>query len=229
MPRVTQEYNLQVINPSLYKEWHPNKNGNLTPNDVTPNSHKKVWWLCKAGHEWEASIANRNKGRKCPYCSGKAVCEDNCLLTINPSLASEWHPEKNNNLTPKDVTEYSHKKVWWVCVKGHEFSAKVSDRSRGNSCPYCAGKAMSEDNCLQAVNQSLAAEWHPTKNGDLTPSTITPGSGKKVWWICEKKHEWKARVANRSRGTGCPYCSGRKKNIHFPVRLPEQLRPVGRE
>ena len=45
MPKVSQRYNLQVINPTLSKEWHPTKNANITPNDVTPKSHKKVWWL----------------------------------------------------------------------------------------------------------------------------------------------------------------------------------------
>ena len=32
----------------------------------------------------------------------------------------------------------------------------------------------------------LVKEWHPTKNGDLTPNDFTHGSGKKVWWLCPK-------------------------------------------
>lgn len=34
---------------------------------------------------------------------------------------------------------------------------------------------------LATVNPKLAAEWHPTKNGDLSPDQVTAGSGKKVW------------------------------------------------
>ena len=30
--------------PHLVKEWHPTKNGDLTPKDVTYGSNKKVWW-----------------------------------------------------------------------------------------------------------------------------------------------------------------------------------------
>ncbi|MBQ4587207.1 MAG: zinc-ribbon domain-containing protein, partial [Clostridia bacterium] len=35
------------------------------------NSHKKAWWKCDKGHEWQARIASRNKGSGCPYCSGR--------------------------------------------------------------------------------------------------------------------------------------------------------------
>ena len=142
MPKATQEYNLQKANPELAKEWHPIRNGDLTPKDVTPKSNKKVWWLCKEkGHEWQAWIANRSKRRdNCPFCSGKAVCEDNCLQTINPELAAEWHPTKNGTLTPKDVRPNSHKRVWWLCKeKGHEWEAWIANRNnRKDSCPYCS-------------------------------------------------------------------------------------------
>ena len=42
-------------------------------------------------------------------------------------------------------------------------------------------------------NSELAKEWHPTKNGSLTPADLTLGSNKRVWWICSKGHEWQAR------------------------------------
>ncbi len=52
----------------LSEQWHPAKNGDLTPEDVLPGSHKRVWWQCNKGHEWEAIICDRNKGRGCPIC-----------------------------------------------------------------------------------------------------------------------------------------------------------------
>ncbi len=36
---------LATLYPKLAKEWHPSKNGDLTPESVLPNSNKKVWWL----------------------------------------------------------------------------------------------------------------------------------------------------------------------------------------
>ena len=39
MPK--QKEPLSVTHPDLAKEWHPTKNGELTPNDVTAGSDKK--------------------------------------------------------------------------------------------------------------------------------------------------------------------------------------------
>ena len=66
---ITGETDLQTINPALASEWNYEKNDGLMPNDVLPNSNKKVWWKCSKGHEWQASVYNRTNGRGCPYCS----------------------------------------------------------------------------------------------------------------------------------------------------------------
>lgn len=57
-------------------------------------------------------------------------------------------------------------------------------------------------------SDTLVKEWHPTKNDPLLLNKITIGSGKRIWWKCEKDHEWEAILKNRSKGAGCPYCSG---------------------
>lgn len=57
----------------------------------------------------------------------------------------------------------------------------------------------------------LAQEWHSEKNGLLTPNSLSAGSGRKVWWQCEKGHEWQTACNNRTyNGTTCPYCAGKK-------------------
>jgi len=207
--RACAENCLQTLDPDLAKQWHPAKNGNLTPRDVTMGSGGKVWWRCEKGHEWEAAIYSRVKGNGCPFCSGWRACVDNCLQALNPDLAKQWHPVKNGNLTPNDVTAGSKKKVWWQCEKGHEWESAVSGRNKGVGCPYCSGNRVCADNCLQTVNPILSKQWHPNKNGDLTPNDITAGSGKKVWWKCGNGHEWEATIYNRVKGNGCPFCSGR--------------------
>lgn len=210
MSKVTSQHNLSAVNPKLAQEWHPSQNGKLTPKDVTPGSNKKVWWKCTKGHEWRASIANRNKGRGCPYCCGKKICKDNCLATVNRRLAKDWHPSKNYDLTPQDVTPGSNKKAWWQCAKGHEWQAIVASRRNGVGCPYCSGRRARNDNCLQTLNPGLAKEWHPTKNDALTPKDVSLGAHKRVWWKCAKGHEWPAVVKNRSKGRSCPICSGKR-------------------
>jgi hypothetical protein len=63
---------LRAMHPDLVSEWHSEKNGSLTPDDVLPGSGKKVWWRCRVNpaHEWEAKIQHRaGAGSGCPYCN----------------------------------------------------------------------------------------------------------------------------------------------------------------
>jgi hypothetical protein len=208
---------LATINPDVAKEWHPTKNGELTPFDFTSSSDKKVWWQCPEGdeHEWEASLNSRARGRGCPVCAGRKVVLSNCLATINPDVAKEWHPTKNGELTPFDFVTYSSKKVWWKCDKGddHEYEMTISSKTFQNQgCPICYGQRVVLSNCLATINPDVAKEWHPTKNGELTPFDFTPSSNKKVWWQCPEgdDHEWKTSLDKRTRGRGCPVCDGKK-------------------
>ena len=206
--KVCRDNCLATVNPELAKEWHSVKNGKLTPSDVTQYSGKKVWWLCNNKHQYMATIASRSQGWNCPFCSGHKVCRDNCLATINPKLSKEWNYKKNKNVTPHDVTHCSGKKVWWLCKRcGSEWKALISDRKNGTNCPYCAGQKLNNTNCLSITNPKLSKEWNYKKNKNLTPKNIIGGSKRKVWWICEKGHEWKATVHNRNNGSGCPYCN----------------------
>ena len=119
----------------------------------------------------------------------------NDLATKRPDLATEWHPTKNGDLKPTDVTAGSEKKAWWRHQvedgSWHEWQAKVCDRTgaRSSGCPYCANrKVLAGFNDLATKRPDLAAEWHPAKNGDLEPSAILAGSHRKFWWRhwCDK-------------------------------------------
>ena len=199
-------------NAQLMAEWNWERNTDVTPPQLTLGSHKEVWWKCSKGHEWQTTINDRNKGRGCPYCSGNTVLNGyNDLQTVNPILANEWNYERNNGLTPVDVSPNSNKKVWWKCSKGHEWQAIIQGRNKGTGCPYCSGRyAIKGVNDLQTVNPKLANEWNYEKNNGLTPADVMPNSDKKVWWKCKNGHEWQAMIGNRNKGNGCPYCVGQR-------------------
>ena len=212
--KVLVGYNdLATRNPKLAAEWHPTKNKKLSASDVTCGSDKKVWWKCYAGHEWEAVVSSRSAGYGCPYCAGqKVIVGYNDLETVNPELASEWHPAKNGSLTPNDVMPGTNKKVWWIGKCGHEWEASIQSRNSGRGCPYCASqKLLVGFNDLATKNPELSKEWHPTKNGSLTPNDVMPGTNKKVWWLCENGHEWQAQINSRSKGAKCKVCYNLKR------------------
>ena len=224
MAKLTNSYNLKAISPTLSKQWHPTKNGNLTPKDVTPRADQKVWWICENNHAWLAKISKRANGTGCPYCAGRAACRGNCLETKSPELSGEWHPTKNGKLTPRDIVAGSNKIVWWRCKTGHEYQASISRRYKERiGCPICKGKYNRGTNNLQAVNPKLAIEWHPRKNGKLTPTDVFPSSAKKVWWRCKIGHEWQTAIRARTNGNGCPYCAGSKasKDRNLKVLYPQ--------
>lgn len=203
---------LADANPKIAALWHWLRNGSLKPRDVTPYSHKCVWWRCDKGHEWQARVGNMQRGRGCPACwdnegyTKHVIAKHGSLASRSPAIAAQWHPTKNESLTPVQVTNDSARKVWWLCPKGHAWRSAVNKRSQGRSCPYCAGKAVGADNSLAHECPELAALWHPTHNGNLSPVEISKSSHRRAWWKCDCGHEWQATVNNVRRGRGCPAC-----------------------
>ena len=341
--------------PDLAAEWHPTKNGNLTPRDVTRSANKKAWWLGTCGHEWEAVIGSRHLGRGCPVCvrefkisypekaiffylkkylseyvvlenykpswlHGKeidiyieklrlgieydgvawhkdptpdndkdAVCalhgvnllrirekgapplnstnifwvkncseseeeltsailyvfdyirqnhniecdieididanriaiysllemqkKANSVATLFPDVATEWHPTKNGHISPEYVSAHTHKEFWWICPNGHEYSMVVKHKTEdGCKCPICSNHRLLRGyNDLLTKRPDIAAEWHPTLNGELTPSDVMEFSNKRVWWICSNGHAYKYLISHKTRKIcKCPICTNRQ-------------------
>jgi hypothetical protein len=137
--------------PELVAQWHPTKNGDVTPAGIASKSHKKYWWRCDAGpdHEWEASPKMRvGNGTGCSCCSGRKVSVTNSLAAIAPEVAAQWHPTKND-LTPADITSKTGTKYWWRCEADpdHEWQASPHMRvDNGRGCPRCRGRKVSVTN-----------------------------------------------------------------------------------
>ena len=205
------ENDLQTLRKDLAAEWHPTRNGDLTPKNVAIHSNKKAWWRCKNGHEWQAVVHVRAIGLcDCPYCKNRYLDKgENDLFTKRPDIAKEWHPTRNGDLTPSDVRFNQDTKVWWRCDKGHEWEAVVGSRTYdGRGCPYCSGRfAISGETDLQTIDRELCMDWHPTKNGDLKPYMVSPGSDRKVWWKGKCGHEWESSIYNYRKSRNCPYCT----------------------
>lgn len=213
----------------LLTEWNFDKNVNIKLENFSKGSGKKVWWRCKKGHEWEASIVKRYNGRTCPYCAHRKVHNDSSLLITHPEIAKEWNYHKNGNLTPNKVSYGSQKKVWWKCEKGHEWKACIALRTLQHicKCPYCSRRLVSEDNNLLKLYPELSKEWNHKKNEDLTPDKVTDKFITKVWWECKYGHEWKATIYSRANdGNGCSRCSKQCKTSQFEIRVFSELKTL---
>ena len=60
---------LQDLFPEIAAEFDTTKN-DLSPVEIKPSSNKQVYWKCRKGHSWKASVGNRTRrGSGCHYCS----------------------------------------------------------------------------------------------------------------------------------------------------------------
>ena len=221
---MAQEFkSLAEMRPDIATEWHPTKNGDLTPEKVASKSSKRVWWLCPKGHEYEQRVANRTtRSLSCPYCSRHKLLNGfNDLETMFPEIAKEWNPTKNGGLTPNSIAARSSNKVWWICSKGHEWQATVASRTdadAGRGCPYCSNRKLLRGfNDLATKFPDVAKEWDYEKNGDLSPSDVIAGTPKRVWWKCSNcGHEYYSQIASRTTmSSSCPNCAKRQRSS-FP-------------
>ena len=206
--------NLLKEKKELIKEWNYEKNTDFDIDNITSGSSKKVWWICSKGHEWEAVVHTRTKGVGCPYCAGKkAIKGVNDFQTLHPEMLKEWDYDENkkSNLFPDEMLLGSLKLINWICPNGHKYQRSIYDRLNGRgNCPYCTNRKVLEGyNDLATTNPELLKEWNYEKNNEigLYPNKITNGGREKIWWKCDKGHEWNSIARSRIKGHGCPYCS----------------------
>ena len=263
---------LAIKYPDVAKEWHPTKNGSLTPCEVSASSKKKAWWICSKGHEWQAVIGSRTDLRAgCPICNQEMktsfpeqailfyLRKITCAESRNNDFGKEidvylpeykigiehngkfYHKGKKEadkqkilffaerniriitvaegyqNAVHNDIIEYeastNKESLNWAI---RELFKKISltemyiDVENDAAEIYSQYIISEKENSLAAKLPEIAQEWNYEKNGLLTPEMISNASGKKVWWKCDKGHEWQAAVNDRKKGHGCPYCSGNK-------------------
>ncbi len=205
--------------PDLLVSWDFAKNRSIcTPEEVSIGSHVKVWWLCENGHSWMMEIRKRVGGSSCPFCSGRRTLSGfNDLASLRPDLLDEWDYLKNE-LSPQSVGLNKYR-ASWICSKcGHKWEATIRNRVNGTGCPICGIekrriKNETADYCNSLANNfpEILNEWNYEKNKGIDPRTIYPRSNKKAWWICQRcGNEYFSSKGNRTHGSGCPICTGKK-------------------
>ena len=196
-----------TLHPRLMTEWHEQRNGDLDPYSLGQHSHRKVWWRCRqCGAEWQASPNQRTSaGRGCPACGRRrsiaATVERNrsyqsppgqSIAAKRPDLLLEWDATRNIGLDPSTLAAGSERAAWWRCSLpgcSNQWQTAVRDRTRQPAgCPACRHKRAGErraiadpDRSFGALYPQLLDEWHPTKNADVDPYALKPGSERRVW------------------------------------------------
>lgn len=200
--------------PELLAIWDYEKN-EKRPQDTSSSYSGALWWRCDKGHSYRVGLKKKLNGTHngCEHCLATVKEKEDSIAVTHPEVAKQWDYEKNGAITPEMITFRSGKMIWWRCDLGHSWQKAVYNATSGQQCPYCSGrKVLPGFNDLATTHPEVAAQWDWKNNGNLSPQKISSGSGKKVWWICDKRHNYQTIVNNRtkSRNKGCPYCSNRK-------------------
>ncbi|WP_333751508.1 zinc-ribbon domain-containing protein [Streptomyces sp. IBSBF 2394] len=205
--------------PAIAAQWHPELNADLDLAKIGPGSHKAVFWRCNEGHVWQAQVHSRVAGTGCPQCAGYVPRGRTTLSEYSPDLVTEWHPR--NDASPDQFGPGSQCKVWWRCPVGHEYQARISNRSRGTGCPVCARVGRDAPAMRLADMPELFAQVDP----DTAPADVAEllvNSSVRLGWRCSRGHRWKAKVSHRTvAGSGCPACARRKRAPALPEARPE--------
>ncbi|WP_181435517.1 zinc-ribbon domain-containing protein [Curtobacterium sp. MCPF17_051] len=204
---------LDVTHPLVAARWHPSLNDAILPAQILAGSPEKHWWLCGKGHEYVATVGSQTglHPRGCPYCAGTRV--DPGVTGIDPArpdMLAIWDHKRNPEL-PKNVSPGVAKQFWWTCPRGHSYQATAINVSHGRRCGICAGKqVVAGVNDFASRRPDLLAEWNAVRNS-VQPNEVPEFSNQRVWWRCERGHEWQAPIVARSSDRrGCPVCSGRR-------------------
>lgn len=243
-----REKSLEFRYPEIAKEWHPHRNGTLSPDRVSAGSGEEYWWICgECGEEYKQKISQRTgKGVGCKKCSTKRKASlgreqhlepgVNDLKTMRPDLIEEWDWEKNKEILPQNYTCGSDERVNWICrVCGYHWPASIYSRTTGSGCPVCgrriAGEAQKQGSIkkygsLVDSYPLIAAQWDYEENIDATPNEFSPiDRSQEFHWICECGKKWESNIFNltHSKYVGCSSCR-HKKLIPLPNSMRKEKR-----
>lgn len=138
------------------------------------------------------------------------------IAELRPDLAAQFDLEFNFPLTPENMSVYSHRKIGWICDAKHKWINDPQHRMRSKhaDCPYCTGRIVTPRvNDLFTLCPHLKQEWNYNRNIDIDPHTLHRSSNKRVWWKCDKGHEWETTISHRTdrkNATDCPFCTKQK-------------------
>ena len=206
------------------------------PNEVALNSHKKFWFDCDCGHQFESSLLNINQANNwCPYCSNppKNLCDnENCKMCFNNSFASHekakyWSNE--NELTPRQLFKATDNKFYFNCDCGHKINMSLKKISRCNHwCSYCAHQKLCEDEkCYTCFTNSFASVDRSINLHDksLNPRRLFKSTNKKFKFDCDNCNtEFRSKLCHITDGSWCPNC--RYKTEEKLTKFLKQIYPT---
>ena len=216
---VCQHNTLARKAPEVAVFWDAEKNGPLSPEQLTVSSSKKAHWKCSVClYEWQTSVDRKvSSNTGCPKCAkinaGRKADgtrqKHPTFAVAKHALLEQWDHDRNskNGILPDNTTLQSNKLIWWCCHecpkgKVHSWQARpahrTSSKKKPTGCPCCAGRQLCECNSLETVCPDIAADFDIEKNG-VTAAEVTSSAGTKYSWLSDEPGAKKRSVDLRTQ------------------------------
>lgn len=185
------------------------------------NSRTKTKWLCRLGHQWEASLSDARRAKGCPECSKEEVNEAQRLKQVDYVDLGLQRGFVWLGPLPKN----RHRHTLWECALGHSWQATYANVLRGRGCPVCGRESTSGHQRLKPTQYhelatSLGLRWL----GPEVPNTST-----KTKWLCVKDHEFESAYSWVKSGNRCGVCADNVKGVRVSVVQRELADMLGGE
>lgn len=198
---------LAEVCPESVEMWD-NEHNEETPYTLSPKSNYEAHFICSNNHKFTKRVADFCESPYCPECKKNDIC----LFTKKPKLLVFF--SKANNCNPSDISRYSNKEYEWVCPKCHKTWIESAKNAK-TKCPHCkytntpTTYGIGEVSGFSIAHDNLRV-YYSSKN--IVPfDNVTETGNPKLWWKCEKNHEFQYNLDNftRKRKFACPVCAGR--------------------
>lgn len=190
--RATRETSLAATHPQVAAEWHPTRNGRHRPDMVKAFTGLSVWCAFPVAddHEWKAPVSWRARGAGCPCCSGRQVTLSNCLATVRPDLAAQWHPSAIGALTRMTAPPAERA----TSSAPARLDGKGVDATLAAAAARTAPRPVLRRHAsLSAERPELAAQWHRWRTGPSPQQYV----GRHLHHRCRASRRAAARAARQ--------------------------------
>ena len=145
-------------------------------------------------------------------CKNKRPCEHYNYAESAPIASAEFI---DLEIDPRTISLKSHHTYRHRC-SFCSYESLQSSRCRVSSgirCASCAGRIVTEMNCLETVRPDLVSTLVDKRKA----KEVTRGSNEKLLWKCTNNLDHKPflmMVKNKTLGQNCPECDPTRKKTH---------------
>lgn len=185
--------------------WDHERNTEKDYRTATVLARRECWWVCPdCGHQFTAQVKTMAERPECPVCEQKRrdewAAEYAKLKTMTiaevPELKAAF---AEDGLDPREVPVVTWKQIRFRCSAGHHPRLSPTTFLK-SGCQFCRPKPSKDDRTLAKIHPEIAEQWHPTKNGTLTPDSVVWSSKRSAWWRADCcGTEWQERICDRDK------------------------------